>query len=64
MAIQLDFGGQRLHEIVGWLIGGDAIVSGGVRFIGESLSADIGLFAPLATGELFAFPIVNFVWKF
>ena len=47
-----------------YFIGGDAIVSGGVRFIGESLSADIGLFAPLATGELFAFPIVNFVWKF
>lgn len=47
-----------------YFIGGDAVISGGVRFLGESLSADIGLFTPLGVGEAFAFPIVNFVWKF
>lgn len=41
------------------------IVSAGVRFLGESLSADIALAVPFADGEgLFAFPVVNFVWKF
>ncbi|MSO48668.1 MAG: hypothetical protein EXQ49_02000 [Acidobacteria bacterium] len=47
-----------------YFIGGDAVISGGGRFLGESLSADIGLFTPLGVGEAFAFPIVNFVWKF
>lgn len=47
-----------------YFIGGDAILSGGIRFLGESMSADIGLFSPIGAGELFAFPIVNFVWTF
>ena len=47
-----------------YLVGGVAILSGGVRFLGESLSADLGLVAPIGEGEGFAFPIVNFVWKF
>jgi hypothetical protein len=57
--------GRRLKFISeNYFIGGDAVISGGVRFLGESLSADIGLFSPIGAGELFAFPIVNFVWKF
>ncbi len=48
-----------------YVFNGGGILSGGVRFIGDSLSADIGLAAPVgAGGGLFAFPIVNFVWKF
>jgi hypothetical protein len=43
---------------------GGGLLSGGVRFLGESLSADIGLVTPVGVGEFFAFPIVNFVWKF
>ncbi len=44
---------------------GGGIASAGFRFLGESFSADIGLFAPLGVGDLLiALPIVNFVWKF
>ena len=43
---------------------GSGIVSGGVRFFGERLSADLALAVPLGSGELFAFPIVNFVYVF
>lgn len=38
--------------------------TGGVRFFGERLSADLGLAVPLGAGELFAFPVVNFVYVF
>lgn len=44
--------------------GGQGIVSGGVRFFGERLSADVGLAVPLGTGEHFALPVVNFVYVF
>lgn len=47
-----------------YLFTGGGIASGGIRFIGESLSADLGLFAPLGAGGLVALPIANFVWKF
>jgi hypothetical protein len=43
---------------------GDGILSGGVRFIGERLSADLALAVPIGTGDLFAFPVVNFVYVF
>lgn len=43
---------------------GAGIVSGGVRFFGERLSADVGLAAPIGAGELYAFPVVNFVYIF
>jgi hypothetical protein len=43
---------------------GDGILSGGVRFIGERLSADLALAVPLGIGEFFAFPVVNFVYVF
>jgi hypothetical protein len=44
--------------------GGDGFVSGGVRFIGERLSADLALAVPIGVNELFAFPVVNFVYVF
>lgn len=44
--------------------GGGGIISGGVRFIGDRLSADVGLGIPLTGTELVAFPIVNFVYVF
>lgn len=44
-----------------WQDGG-GILSGGVRFMGERLSADLGLAMPI--GEGFVFPVVNFVYVF
>lgn len=41
-----------------------ALVAAGVRFIGDRLSADLGLVAPLGVDETFVFPMVNFVWTF
>ncbi len=48
-----------------WYWGGSApgFVSGGVRFLGERLSADVSLVVPLAS-ETVAFPIVSFAWHF
>lgn len=40
------------------------LISGGVRFLGERLSVDLGLVSPLGVGEFVAAPIINFVWKF
>lgn len=48
-----------------YVFNGGGILSGGIRFLGESLSADLGLFAPLNGFDgLVALPIANFVWKF
>jgi hypothetical protein len=44
--------------------GGDGIVSAGVRFFGEKLSADLALAGPIGTGDFFLFPVVNFVYVF
>jgi hypothetical protein len=43
---------------------GHGVASAGVRFFGERLSADLALAIPLGTEELFAFPVVNFVYVF
>jgi hypothetical protein len=44
---------------------GGGVVSIGVRFLGERLSADLGVFAPVTVEEdLVLAPIVNFVWTF
>jgi hypothetical protein len=43
--------------------GGNGFVSGGIRFLGERLSADVGLVVPLVD-EPFAFPLVSFAWSF
>jgi hypothetical protein len=47
------------------LPGEGGIISGGVRFMGERLSADLGLAAPVGLGSssFFAFPLVNFAWS-
>ena len=44
--------------------GGDGIVSAGVRFMGERLSADLGLAMPIGADEGFVFPVVSFVYVF
>jgi hypothetical protein len=44
--------------------GGNGFVSGGVRFIGERLSADLALAVPVGMGDMVAFPVVNFVYVF
>ncbi len=43
---------------------GGGIATGGVRFLGERFSTDLGLIVPLGTDDMIAFPMVNFVWKF
>jgi hypothetical protein len=45
-----------------WRTGG--MGSAGVRWLGERLSADLGLVVPLGSDTLVAFPIVNVVWRF
>jgi hypothetical protein len=44
--------------------GGDGILSGAVRFYGERLSADLGVFTPLGFGDILVLPIINVVWSF
>lgn len=58
--------GRRVKLITeNYVFNGGGILSGGVRFLGESLSGDLGLFVPLhGFDELVALPIANFVWKF
>lgn len=40
------------------------LVCVGVRFFGDRLSADLGLAGPVGAGDVFVFPMVNFVWRF
>ena len=40
------------------------ILMGGVRWLGENLSADFGLAAPIGAGRVFVFPMVNVLWRF
>jgi hypothetical protein len=51
-----------ITENYGWR--GNGVVSAGVRFFGERLSADLALAVPLGVDEFFAFPVVNFVYHF
>jgi len=46
-----------------WRGGGRGFVSGGVRFLGEHLSADASLVVPLVE-ETIAFPVLSFAWRF
>jgi hypothetical protein len=63
-------GERRVHRSIKLITenymwkGGDGILSGGVRFIGERLSADLALAIPIGAGDSFAFPVVNFVYVF
>ena len=43
---------------------GGGLGSFGVRFLGDRLSADLGLVVPLGMGETVAFPMINFVYRF
>lgn len=43
---------------------GEGILSGGVRILGERLSADLALAVPLGVGDFFAFPVINFAYVF
>jgi hypothetical protein len=43
---------------------GNGIVSGGLRFIGGRLSADLALAVPLGLDDFYAFPVVNFMYVF
>lgn len=43
---------------------GNGIVSGGLRFMGERLSADLALAVPVGLGTIVAFPVINFVYVF
>jgi hypothetical protein len=43
---------------------GDGLVSGGIRFFGERLSADLALAFPVGAGEFIGFPVINFVRVF
>jgi hypothetical protein len=44
---------------------GNGLISGGVRFFGERLSADLALATPVGEDfERFVFPMVNFVYLF
>lgn len=36
----------------------------GFRFLGERLSADLGLVVPIGADHTFVFPMANFVWRF
>ncbi len=44
--------------------GGSGLISLGPRFFGRKLSADLGLVVPVGMGELFVFPLINFVYNF
>ena len=44
--------------------GGDGIISGGIRFLGERLSADLALAMPIGLGDVVVLPVVNFVYVF
>jgi hypothetical protein len=44
--------------------GGEGVMTGGFRFLGDHLSADVGLAIPVGAGDFFAFPVVNFVYVF
>jgi hypothetical protein len=61
-------GEHRVHRSVkliteNYAFKGGGILSGGIRFLGERLSADLGLAVPVGAGGAFVFPMVNFVWK-
>lgn len=56
-------GTKLLTENYVWA-GGNGLVMAGVRFFGDRLSADVGVGVPIGTGEIFTFPVVNFVYVF
>lgn len=59
-------GGRRVKLLTeNYVFNDGGILSAGIHFLGESLLADLGLFAPISGLDAFiALPIANFVWKF
>ncbi len=56
---------RRLKVITeNYLFEHGGILSLGVRFIGDRLSADLALAVPVDGDETFVFPMVNFMWTF
>jgi len=48
-----------------YYVSGNALVSGGIRFIGERFSADVGLAGTLGSGDnTFGLPILSVAWRF
>ena len=43
--------------------GSSGLVSAAIRFMGQDISVDLGLARPIAQGESFTFPLLNFMWK-
>ena len=68
-AIVMVGGDRRQSRRIKWITenwfwrGGNGFVSGGVRFIGERLTADLSLVVPLVE-ETIALPVVSFSWSF
>jgi hypothetical protein len=46
----------------GYLLDGGGLLILGPRFLGQKLSADVGLGVPLTGDGLFVLPIVNFAY--
>jgi hypothetical protein len=46
-----------------YVLKGNGLLSGGLRLLGDRLSAELGVVVPITTPQ-FAFPIANFVWRF
>lgn len=69
-AIVMVGGDRRLRRGIKWVTenyiwsGGDGILSSGLRFYGERLSADVALFMPIGSSEPLLLPLVNVVWTF
>lgn len=56
---------RRLKVVTeNYVFDGGGLLSGGVRFLGERLSVDLGLVSPLGAGVFVAAPVINFVWTF
>ena len=47
-----------------YLFSGGVIITGGVRWLGERFSADLGVVVPTDWGSAVAFPLVNVVYSF
>lgn len=47
-----------------YVFSGGGFSMAGLRFLGERLSADLGLVVPIGSDTFFVFPMVNFVWQF
>jgi hypothetical protein len=69
-AVLMVGGERRLRRNVKWITenyiwsGGNGVTSGGFRFFGERLSADLALAIPIGADDFFVFPVVNFVYVF